>query len=102
MPGTRLTHYIRLLEFYETGCPGEGKDSTSTGTTAAASEGDEICCDSVSTSHNLVATNIGNRDVWLFADRCCEHEVARIDKDGCTNIPSNVSCLLYTTTFVMF
>ncbi|KAK7994645.1 hypothetical protein PG991_016233 [Apiospora marii] len=77
-----------LLELYESGCPGGGKDSTSTGA-MAGSEGDEIWCNSVVTSHNVVASNMGNMDVWLFADRRCEHEVAHIGMDGCTAIPSN-------------
>ncbi|KAK7913781.1 hypothetical protein PG985_011484 [Apiospora marii] len=55
----------------------------------AGSEGDEIWCNSVVTSHNVVASNMGNMDVWLFADRRCEHEVAHIGMDGCTAIPSN-------------
>ncbi|KAK8064338.1 hypothetical protein PG994_006976 [Apiospora phragmitis] len=73
---------------HELGCPGEGDDSTSTGATAG-SEDDEIWCKSVSTSHNAAASNIGNMDVWLYADWHCEHEVAHVGKDGCTSIPQS-------------
>ncbi|KAK7986879.1 hypothetical protein PG988_001867 [Apiospora saccharicola] len=78
-----------LLEFYETGCPGEGQGDSASTNTKAGSESDEVWCGSVPTSHNVVATNAGNMDVWLFSDWLCEHEVAHIGQDGCTVAPSN-------------
>ncbi|KAK7961569.1 uncharacterized protein PG986_002394 [Apiospora aurea] len=70
-----------LLEFYESGC-----DAKTTGATAGG-EDDEIWCKNVSTSHNVAASNIGNMDVWLYADWHCEHQVAYVGRDGCTAIP---------------
>lgn len=82
----------RMLEFYTSGCPGEGDSGSSIGVTAGEA-GEKLWCISTDSAHNVVATGItaDKMEVTLFADKSCSDPVTTFDTDGCKVIPQNVS-----------